>query len=50
MNERSSQSPNVSPKNNLPKGKPQFAVQEKRKSLMDNLDDGGEQNPPKGNL
>jgi hypothetical protein len=37
-------------KNDLPKGKPWNLVQEQRKSSMDNSDDGGEQNPPKGNL
>jgi hypothetical protein len=50
VNERSSWSPNVSQKSGLPKGKPQNSVQEQRKSSMDNSDDGGEQNPPKGNL
>jgi hypothetical protein len=37
-------------KRNLPKGRLQTAFQEKRESSMDNSNDGGEQNPPKGNL
>jgi hypothetical protein len=37
-------------KRNLPKGRPQTAVQEKRESSMDNSNDEREQNPPKGNL
>ena len=49
-NEIISQSPNVSKKSFLHKGKPHTLVQEQRKSSMDNSDDEGEKNPPKGNL
>jgi hypothetical protein len=43
-------SPNTSQKSGLPKQKSQSAIQEQRKYSIDNSDDGGEQNPPKGNL
>jgi hypothetical protein len=43
VNERGSQSPNVSQKHGLSKGKAQNSFQEQRKSLMDNYNDGGEQ-------
>jgi hypothetical protein len=50
VNERSSRSPNVSQKSSSTKGKPQNSIQEHRKSSIDNSNDGGEQNPPEGNL
>jgi hypothetical protein len=49
-NEISSQSQNISQKIIPTKGKPQISFQEQKKSSIDNFDDGGEQNPPKGNL
>jgi hypothetical protein len=50
VNERSTQSPNTSQKSGLPKQKSQSTAQEQRKSSIDNSDDGGDQNPPKGSL
>jgi hypothetical protein len=50
VNERSTQSPNTSQKSILPKQKSQPITQEQNKSAIDNSNDGGDQNPPKGSL
>jgi hypothetical protein len=50
VNERSTHSPNVSQKSGQPKPNSQSATQEQNKSSVDNSDDGGDQNPPKGSL
>lgn len=49
-NERSSRSSNFSQKSGSIKEKSQNPIQEQNKSSIDNFDDGGDQNPPKGNL
>jgi hypothetical protein len=50
VNERSSQSPNISQKSILLKQKSQCVVQEKRKYSIYYSDDGGERKNPKGDL
>jgi hypothetical protein len=50
INERSILSPNVSQKSSQPKPNSQSTSQEQKKSSMDNFDDGGDHEPPKGSL
>jgi len=49
-NERCSRYHNISQKCLSTKGKPKNPIQEQKKSSIDNFHDGGDQNPPKGNL
>jgi hypothetical protein len=49
-NERSTHSPSISHKNNLPKQISQPMTPQKKKSSTNNSDDGGDQNPSRGNL
>jgi hypothetical protein len=50
VNERSTRSPNVSQKSGPQKHRTQLTTQEQNKYSMDNYNDGGDNNPPKGSL